>query len=42
VFPDHRTVELADAGHFFFEDAPREVVEEIRRFASSVAITGSP
>jgi pimeloyl-ACP methyl ester carboxylesterase len=34
AFPHHRTVELPQAGHFFFEDAPSEVIAEIRTFAS--------
>jgi pimeloyl-ACP methyl ester carboxylesterase len=34
LFPKHRTVELAEAGHFFFEDAAPQVIEEIRTFVS--------
>jgi pimeloyl-ACP methyl ester carboxylesterase len=34
AFPKHTTIELAGAGHFFFEDAPQQVVEAIRAFAS--------
>jgi haloalkane dehalogenase len=29
AFPDARTVELADAGHYVLEDAPDEVLNEI-------------
>jgi haloalkane dehalogenase len=34
IFPHHRTVELAGANHFFFEDAAGQIVAEIRAFAS--------
>jgi len=30
IFPDHRTVELAGAGHYIQEDAPAEIVAAIR------------
>jgi hypothetical protein len=33
-FPNHKTIELADAGHFFFEDAAPQMVSEIIAFAS--------
>jgi haloalkane dehalogenase len=33
-FPNHKTIELADADHFFFEDASQLMVREIRAFAS--------
>lgn len=32
VFPDHRTVELEDAGHYIQEDAPGEIVTAIREW----------
>lgn len=35
AFPNHRTVPLPAADHFFFEDAPSIVVAEIRRFAAA-------
>jgi pimeloyl-ACP methyl ester carboxylesterase len=35
AFPNHRTVELADAGHFFFEGAAQRVAAEITAFAAS-------
>jgi hypothetical protein len=35
IFPNHRTVELKDANHFFFEGAAPRIVEEIGLFASS-------
>lgn len=34
AFPNHTTVELPEAGHFFFEDAPERVVAHIRTFLS--------
>ncbi len=34
AFPNHRTIELADADHFFFEDAARQMIDEILAFAS--------
>ena len=34
AFPDHRTIELTGASHFFFEDAAQEMIEEIAAFAS--------
>jgi pimeloyl-ACP methyl ester carboxylesterase len=34
AFPSHKTIELADAGHFFFEDAAQLMVREIRALAS--------
>jgi haloalkane dehalogenase len=34
AFPNHTTVELSEAGHFFFEDAPERVVAHIRTFLS--------
>lgn len=34
LFPDHKTIELADADHFFFEDYAPRLIEEIRAFAS--------
>jgi haloalkane dehalogenase len=35
AFPDHHTVELPQASHFFFEDAPARVIDEIRAFAAA-------
>jgi haloalkane dehalogenase len=34
AFPNHRTIELADADHFSFEDAAEQMVNEIIAFAS--------
>jgi haloalkane dehalogenase len=34
AFPDHKTIELAGADHFFFEDAAPLMIAEIRAFAS--------
>jgi haloalkane dehalogenase len=34
AFPNHQTIQLADATHFFFEDATQRVVEAIGAFAS--------
>jgi pimeloyl-ACP methyl ester carboxylesterase len=34
AFPNHETIELADADHFFFEDAAPRMVQEITAFAS--------
>jgi hypothetical protein len=34
AFPLHETIELADADHFFFEDAAAQMVETITRFAA--------
>jgi pimeloyl-ACP methyl ester carboxylesterase len=34
AFPNHKTIELPDADHFFFEDAAQRVVNEIGAFAS--------
>jgi hypothetical protein len=31
---NHRTIELTDADHFFFEDAAEQMVNEIIAFAS--------
>jgi len=35
VFPNHLTIELADADHFFFEDAADRMVREIRTFVTT-------
>jgi pimeloyl-ACP methyl ester carboxylesterase len=32
AFPDHKTIELPDASHFFFEDAADRMIQEIRAF----------
>jgi haloalkane dehalogenase len=32
--PNHRTIALPDANHFFFEDAADQVIAEIRAFVS--------
>ncbi|WP_223642908.1 alpha/beta fold hydrolase [Corallococcus sp. EGB] len=32
IFPKHRTVELPNANHFFFEDTAEQVVAEVRAF----------
>jgi pimeloyl-ACP methyl ester carboxylesterase len=34
AFPDHKTIELADADHFFFEDEAARMIPEIRSFAA--------
>ncbi|RKH35898.1 alpha/beta fold hydrolase [Corallococcus praedator] len=34
TFPNHRTVELPDANHFFFEDTSAQVASELRAFMS--------
>ncbi|XYI03520.1 alpha/beta fold hydrolase [Sorangium sp. So ce1128] len=34
AFPDHRTIELPDADHFFFEDAAAQMIQEIRAFVA--------
>jgi haloalkane dehalogenase len=34
AFPNHKTIELTDADHFFFEDAAPQMVKEIAAFAS--------
>jgi pimeloyl-ACP methyl ester carboxylesterase len=42
ALPDHETIELAGAGHFFFEDASDRVISEIRSFVpSTCGVTGS-
>ena len=33
IFPNHKTIELPDADHFFFEDAAPLMIEEIKTFA---------
>ncbi|WP_437674549.1 alpha/beta fold hydrolase [Sorangium sp. So ce131] len=37
AFPHHRTIELPDADHFFFEDAADVMIPEIRAFVSSAS-----
>jgi pimeloyl-ACP methyl ester carboxylesterase len=32
IFPKHRTIELRDASHFFFEDAADVIISEVRSF----------
>lgn len=34
AFPNHRTIELPEADHFFFEDSVAEMIPEIRAFLS--------
>lgn len=41
TFPNHHTVELTHAHHFFFEDHADTVVSEIRAFMSSDRASGS-
>lgn len=43
AFPSHRTIELAGADHFFFEDAAPQMIKEIASFASAEPrdLTGS-
>lgn len=38
AFPDHKTIELAGADHFFFEDAAPQMIEEIRLFAPAAGL----
>jgi pimeloyl-ACP methyl ester carboxylesterase len=35
TFPSHKTIEFANASHFFFEDETGEMIREIRTFMSS-------
>lgn len=35
TFPNHKTIELPNANHFFFEDAAAEMIPEIRAFMAS-------
>jgi haloalkane dehalogenase len=35
TFPNHKTIELPDANHFFFEDVADQMIPEIRAFVSS-------
>ena len=35
TFPNHKTIELPNANHFFFEDAADEMIPQIRAFVSS-------
>jgi pimeloyl-ACP methyl ester carboxylesterase len=35
TFPNHKTIELPNANHFFFEDAPDQMFPEIRAFVAS-------
>lgn len=35
TFPNHKTIELPDANHFFFEDEANRMIPEIRAFVSS-------
>jgi pimeloyl-ACP methyl ester carboxylesterase len=37
-FPDHRTVILPNANHFFFEDATRQVTDEMDKFLTSETV----
>lgn len=37
-FPNHRTIELADADHFFFEDAADRVIPEIQAFLGRTVV----
>ncbi|MFL6602585.1 MAG: alpha/beta fold hydrolase [Steroidobacteraceae bacterium] len=34
AFPDHKTVELPDANHFFFEDTAQRMIQEVGSLAS--------
>jgi pimeloyl-ACP methyl ester carboxylesterase len=38
VLPHHRTIILPNANHFFFEDAPQQVIDETRRFMTSETV----
>jgi len=35
TFPNHKTIELPNANHFFFEDAADQMIPEIRAFVAS-------
>jgi haloalkane dehalogenase len=35
TFPNHKTIELPDTNHFFFEDVADQMMLEIRAFVSS-------
>ncbi|HMC23306.1 MAG TPA: alpha/beta fold hydrolase [Thermoanaerobaculia bacterium] len=39
AFPNHRTIQLTGANHFFFEDTAQQCVEEIGAFVSGDATT---
>jgi haloalkane dehalogenase len=41
AFPNHTTVELPEAGHFFFEDAPEQVLAHLRAFLAGEAISAA-
>jgi pimeloyl-ACP methyl ester carboxylesterase len=41
LFPNHEVHELPNASHFFFEDAPDQVVAQIRAFASGERVKGT-
>lgn len=42
MFPNHKTVELPQASHFFFEDAEELTISEIRAFVPSDVATSGP
>jgi pimeloyl-ACP methyl ester carboxylesterase len=41
AFPNHTPVELPEAGHFFFEDAPEQVLAHLRAFLAGEAISAA-
>ncbi|WP_437971937.1 alpha/beta fold hydrolase [Sorangium sp. So ce260] len=38
AFPDHKTIELPGADHFFFEDTAEQMIAEIRAFVPSAPV----
>ena len=42
TFPEHKTVELAAASHFFFEDAAPLVIDEVSVFARRGSLAELP
>jgi len=39
AFPHHKTIELPNADHFFFEDAADQMIPEIRAFVAAGVAT---
>lgn len=42
TFPDHKTIELPDADHFFFEDTAELMISEIRAFIAADPAAPTP
>jgi len=42
AFPNHKTIELPEANHFFFEDAADQMIPEIRALTSEPAAKRAP